>query len=334
MNTISVFNTEKYRAFYEAITSEDNLAARLAAMPKKYGVQVEDIEALVEECMNAVSEYEYARNLAHDGEILSALEDILNNCGSTIYERMHILHQINFGLSHNAKETVEISRDCSKISERFNDYMAEDAESPASEDELKKNILDRMSDICLSKKELSVFITQIALKGDMLDITTDLSMSSYEIKCVAAMDEYLRGNYESMALAACEVCKEKDLQTLSYSFVNGEISESNAMKYLDGIIAACVYATVVLIVSGIASEMPVLIFAGAVAFIAGLMLLIKCDQIADSVGMFVAKQQYEKAVAEAEAVQEYEDFINDFASNFEDCETSEEEYTLLEPFSV
>ncbi len=334
MNTISVFNTEKYRAFYEAITSENNLAARLAAMPKKYGVQVEDSEALVEECMNAVSEYEYTRNLAYDGELFSVLEETLNNCGSTIYERMHILHQINFGLSHNPKETVKNSCNCSKISERFNDYMAEDAKSPASEDELKKNILDRMSDICLCKKEISDFITQIDLKDNMLDISADLIMSSYEIKCVAAMDEYLRGNYESMALAAYEVCKEKDLQTLSYSFVNGEISESDAMKYLDGIIATCLYATVVLIVSGIASEMPILIFAGAVAFIAGLMLLIKCDQIVDFVGMFVAKRNYEKAVAEVEAVQEYEEFINDFASNFEDCETSEEEYALLEPFSV
>ncbi|MBR6619562.1 MAG: hypothetical protein IKK85_04405 [Clostridia bacterium] len=317
MNTNSIFNSEVYKEFYLTYVSDKSLAAKLAKMPERYNVEVDDAKSLAEECMRAVSKYEYVMNQAFEGNIMELLESAMDNCGTTVYERIHHLHQVNFCLGlYDDRETVERILGGASVEDLFEDYMAKNEKAPLSEIKLKQEIRGKISHISLCDKDLTAFITSFESNRDMLRSAADLSKRSYEIKCIAAMDEYLRGNSKCMELAAYIVCKETDLQSISDALRTGAVTDKKAQEIIGNIGIALLILGAGLLVSGAQTSYIPFIFAGVVSLIASFILFVYPDRISNLIGAHFAERKYENNVAKAESEAEFDEFIRDFA----DCD--------------
>ncbi len=315
MNTNSVFNSEAYKEFYLTYVSDKSLAAKLEKMPDMYNVKVDNAKVLAEECMSAVSKYEYVMNQVLEANTMELLERAMDNCGTTVYERMHHLHEVNYCLGlYDDRETAERIRDGAKVEELFADYMAKNEREPMSEIELKKEIRRKMSHISLCNKDITSFISSLDSNNDMLRSTADLSKSSYEIKCIASMDEYLRGNNKSMELAAYTVCKETDLQNISDALRTGAVTDKKAQEFIENIGLVLLFLGLALLMSGVQTVYMPFVFAGVVSLISSFILFVYPDRISNLIGANVAEHKYEKNLAEAE------DEFNENISNFANCD--------------
>ncbi len=293
--TNSMFDSENFKAFYKTIASDKKLAQKLAAMPEKYGVTVKDSKALAEECMEAVAEYKYARNLAHEGKLMTSLEESLNNCGSTYYERMHRLHRANFGLTQCAKDTDDLKNNIAKSEKDFNEYMKKDEESPATEEELKQSILNRISHSSLPSDDISSYIDLLnQTNSDLLRPSLKLSGNDFEVKCTVAMDAYLNGDDFDMHLAAYKACKETDLQNLSCAFKAGTVTGERIKDKIKNIGFVCGALGFAFLVSSF-GYLPFIII-GVAGLVAGVAICCSSKPISDKFGILAAKLDYNASV--------------------------------------
>lgn len=332
MTNNSIFNSEHYKAYYKAITSDDNLVTRLLTMPDKYAVEVEDVQTLAEDCMRAVADYDYVRDDFFDSNAMDKLEEALENCGTTVYERLHHLHQMNFYLDRN---TAKLAIEGANTTNLFNDHMKEVQNKPVNEEDLKSEIMKKITDINLSSKHISEFISQLKSHSDMSYTTAKLSKSSYEARCIATMDKYLRGNYSDIKEAAMDVCREADLQNVSQALTETykykKITE-DILDFVIGFLFLTVYVCVVLGISfaatGIALAAVGFFFAAVVAGVAGVSLISHPECISDPVHMAAAKHRYNK---NAEKIDAFNEFISSLDSDDDNIYDEQEEVTVL-PF--
>ncbi len=284
MNAYSMFNTEDFRIIYNSIISDKKLAEKLAAMPDEYGTEVEDKNALARECMEAVAEYKYAKELARSKKLMKSLENALDNCDDTPERRLERLQRAYSGLTQFYKgENHTVEFEC------------------ASEEELKQNILDIISRIDIHSVDISSFISMLKFPYcDMYSPASELSRKDYEIKCTVAMYSYLKdGSKENMRLVAYNACVETDMKVLSRAFRAGTITGEKVNETLDMIVYLCCCMVVLFLVVGFISIVtlnPIGIIISIVSIIisaaVGIHLSVKSKKTVESASRISAKHYY------------------------------------------
>lgn len=324
MKNNSVFNSENYKAFYTSITSNKDLATKLRNMIDDYKVSVDDKQALVEGCMNAVAKHQYVRDSVIDGNAMEILENALDNSGSTVYERLHHLHQMNFGLNlfDDEDATKSIVKDVN-VKNLFEDYMKNVAEDPVSETELKSDIMKKMSHISLSPDCIIKYSEHINKHSDMLNSSIKLGKNSYETRCIVTMDEYLRGNYFDISLAALAVCQKAEIQTVSHALTTGSIFKERADAMLEPI-------AIILLITALVLGTFELYFAAIIVAIASFVLYVYPECISDHVHMYFAKRNYNELVEHVAENNNLDYDELEFNCDFDMCEENVE--CLYTPF--
>ncbi len=322
----SVFNSEHYKSFFKSITSDKDLVTRLNAMPDDYNVAVEDKQALVEQCMHSVAYCDYLRDSSIDGNAMTVLRNALDSCGGTVYEKLDNLHKMNFGLGlfggGDAAEHIVNGADSHKL---FEEYMKNDEEDPATEEELKEEILRKFSHLSLSPEYILKYSEYAAVRSDMFHSSINLSRLDYETKCVAAMDEFLRGNYSSVAEAALAVCQKAEIQTVSHALVTGSISKKTADDIIESVAVVLLFAVLVF---GFAYEFY---FAAAITAVASFVLYVYPDIISDHIHMYAAKRSYNEIAEFIAELNDEDDSDSDFVCDY-DMYHDDREVTYECPF--
>lgn len=305
-----IFSSADYKYFYKSITSDENLFKVLTKMGEEHNLPTADAEDRAKELMEAVANYQYVRNSVFDNRAMETLEDYLETCGSSRFDKLHILHQINFGLSlYDGNDAVSLIRKDTNGNELFTQYMKKEGDRIDSEEELKDSIKENMSHICLSSHHLRQYAQSLKTSDNVLASSKVLSKEGYKYKCIVSMQIYLKNEEFNLKEAVVTACREADIQAIANAVRIGEASQEYANKFINFIVKAGCLVGVFFLLAG----NPI-----SLAILSGSFLISKIKKPStEALGAFVAKHRFVSDSNHAKLAAEVLDKIATYDENEE-----------------
>lgn len=249
-NVFDSLNEERVYAGYRDAKDGKALTEALVEMAKSKGMDFSDSLELSKKIMDSVYSYDNILEQVQE-DVQSAMEQALAGLESMEPEdRMNAMRQILFGL-HLASDEELLSRldKGSSSEELFREACDKGVPyMPRKEDDLRKALLRKVTNLRLSPAALAQMGKKLSSSEDYVATSAAVGRKGYALKCVVAMDVYLR-NKETMDIdeAVLATCETVEMEAIADAVRIGEIAEATAELLLLALTVAILIATIVLV---------------------------------------------------------------------------------------
>lgn len=248
-NIFDSLNEERVYSGYHNIKDGKALTEALVEMAKSTGMAFSDSLELSKKIMDSVYSYDNILEQVQE-DVQSAMEQALAGLESMEPEyRMNAMRQILFGL-HLASDEELLSRldKGSSSEELFREACDKGVPyMPRKEDDLRQTLLRKVTNLRLSPAALARMGKKLSSSEDYVAASAAMGRKGYALKCVVAMDVYLR-NKETMDIdeAVLATCETVEMEAIADAVRIGEIAEATAEILLLALTIAIYIATIVL----------------------------------------------------------------------------------------
>lgn len=220
----------------------------------KHGLSGSGAEALVNQILTETSNYLSIRE-----EVEGSLSDAANRLFHLLenihpHTRIMILDHLLLGLEcvcdDEAVVYVRTKRD--NLDGFYYEVRGEGPIwSPETEKQLRRKILELLHNMKLSPKLLQHMITRFGSDDSWTATAAAFGQSSYELKCLAAMNLVMRGGeYADVSQAVLSACMDIDERAAAYAVARGQASEDTAFSILStkvcaGLLILCIFTLTV-----------------------------------------------------------------------------------------
>jgi len=249
-NIFDSLNEERVYAGYHDAKDGKALTEALVEMAKSKGMAFSDSLELAQKIMDSVYSYNNILEQVQE-DVQSAMEQALAGLETMDPEdRMDAMRQILFGL-HLASDEELLSRldKDSSSEELFREACDKGVPyMPGKEDDLRKALLRKVTNLRLSPAALARMGKKLSSSEDYVAASAAMGRKGYALKCVVAMDVYLR-NKETMDIdeAVLATCETVEMEAIADAVRIGEIAEATAEILVIALTIAIFIAIMILV---------------------------------------------------------------------------------------
>ncbi len=326
-NVKDFFTVAKFDEFYSEFRSEkSNYTCVLDALKKK---KISDREKarVAEEILQQVAFYEYAKDMALNGESEQLFADFMKNTEQLEPEkRTELLQQLDFGLGvyQNNDEVIRLTRN-ETLKELFEEYKASEKNFKTNE-EIEADVYDKLKGYRISPVNMKRFIDGLDENAVYVSCAA-LGRSAERFKAELAAKIYASEDI-SVEEAVQKACCITDIESLVDAVGEGIVSAEKAKKVIGAITTALSF---VLIVVGAALLISGDLFSAFAIVLGGSYILSEIDKrLGEYIGELAARYSFVKYLKETkirEGAQAFEEsgVKVDRKNNLVECASDEEE---------
>lgn len=230
-NIFDSLNEERVYFGYRNTKDGKEIMDGLVTMAKNAGFCFNDSLELAQQIMDQVYTYDNVREQVQE-DVRAAMEQVFSTLETLEPEaRLDAMNQMLFGLNMVSDETLLEELDSGAdpmvlFQESSGKYTVS---APNAEQNLREDILRKVSNLHLSPKALARMGKSIAASSDYVATSAALGRKGCALKCVVAMDLYLKNrNTMDVDEAVLLACETVELEAVSDAIRLGELSETGA----------------------------------------------------------------------------------------------------------
>lgn len=215
MRQYEMFNKKQFESLYMDLKGDAELKDILAVRLAEEGISGAEADRVIHGVIHNVAACETMKNALSEDAAATFEAFLQDSRKMNGYDRKVLLHQLYFGLKlYQDPELAKKRLNGASADALFRAYYAEQGENPAvTEEVLENRIRELVAGYRISPAAMRVFAWELQTGKNMLVTSEAMGEEGYRLKCLAAMDLYLR-NQGRMTVeeATAAACSSVDLQ--------------------------------------------------------------------------------------------------------------------------
>lgn len=257
-NEYTMYSKNTFTKIYNQMSSEKDLLATMVEMQTKRGINEQKAYENACEMMGEVSKFECTKSMLMEDPDAVIDDFLLTARNLQGYDRKLLLHEISFGLSlYQSPELMEKIKEGATTDELFRSYYEAHGEDPEITCEVLENdIRKRMTQFRVSPGVLRTMAKKLEKSKDVLFTSEALGKDNLRLKCVLAMELYLRDQDNvTIADAVNIACTDMEVEAVADAVSRGQMAAQTAGKIFAVLcLTAIVFGALTMLSTGVVTS--------------------------------------------------------------------------------